>query len=184
MKARLKPKDLSHAEAVATTQKTLEYLSPAITAIVLNELYDRGWHKETLKSLFYDIRDFFRYPQQFGKWLTDIEIKNYLTEHHGIIWQDEYKISNVCCAPKRLDSANTDNVSQTAINCCFPAAIAAVLYVLQRRTTKWNTQKLQEIYMQIINSRYDTVHETESRIEKLLQISFNDIRAAVKVERR
>ena len=164
MKARLKPKDLSHAEAVETTQKTLEYLSPAITAIVLNELYDRGWHKETLKSLFYDIRDFFRYPQQFGKWLTDVEIKNYLTEHHGIIWQDEYKISNVCCAPKRLDSANTDNVSQTAINCCFPAAIAAVLYV------------------QIINSRYDTVHETESRIEKLLQISFNDIRAAVKAE--
>ena len=88
MKARIAPKRLSHAEGVRVTQAALEATAPAVVAAVLFVLYRRGWHKDRLMSLYRDIVSLFRYPQAFGQWLDDIEIKALLTERVGIDWQE------------------------------------------------------------------------------------------------
>ena len=88
MKSRIAPKRLSHSEAVRVTQTALECTAPAVTAAVLFILYRRGWHKDKILSLYQDIVAFFKYPQMFGEWLEDTEIKDLLTERIGINWQD------------------------------------------------------------------------------------------------
>lgn len=86
MKARLGPKRLSHKEAMAMTQNALEVVAPAVVGAVLYILYRRGWHKDKLVTLYKEIVNFFMYPQAFDKYLTDIEIKDFLTERLGIDW--------------------------------------------------------------------------------------------------
>lgn len=186
MKALIKPKNLSHAEAVAVTQKTLEYITAAVTAIVLQELLDRRWHKDTLRTLYHDIVNFFAYPQYFDKWLTDEEIKYYMTKKYNIKWVDSFDISNVLqFAPKRLDKRNELNVTQTAIECCFPAAVSAILFVLQRRGTRWTAKKLQEMYNIILEfDMYDFIEQMQANLTIDLMISWDDLKNAIEVERR
>jgi DNA-binding GntR family transcriptional regulator len=88
MKARLGPKRLSHKEAMAMTQNALEVVAPAVVGAVLYILYRRGWHKDKLVTLYKEIVNFFMYPQAFDRYLTDIEIKDYLSEKLGIDWQE------------------------------------------------------------------------------------------------
>ena len=88
MKAHIASRRLSHAEGMAITQRALECTAPAVTAAVLFILYRRGWHKDKVLTLYRDIVSFFRYPQRFGDWLTDTEIKEYLTQKVGIDWQE------------------------------------------------------------------------------------------------
>lgn len=88
MNARIAPKRLSHSEALSVTQQALECTAPAVTAAVLYILYRRGWHKDKLKALFLDIVSFFKYPQYFNKYLTDIEIQNFLSDKLDIDWND------------------------------------------------------------------------------------------------
>ena len=88
MKARLGPKRLSHKEAMAMTQNALEVVAPAVVGAVLYILYRRGWHKDKLVTLYKEIVNFFMYPQAFDKYLTDIEIKDFLTERLGIDWNE------------------------------------------------------------------------------------------------
>ena len=88
MKARLGPKRLSHKEAMAMTQNALEVVAPAVVGAVLYILYRRGWHKDKLVTLYKEIVNFFTYPQAFDKYLTDIEIKDFLTERLGIDWSE------------------------------------------------------------------------------------------------
>lgn len=95
MKSRIAPKRLSHSEAVKVTQTALECTAPAVTAAVLFVLYRRGWHKDKLISLYQEIVGFFKYPQYFGKYLTDIEIQEYLTDKIGIDWNDLTKAVKV-----------------------------------------------------------------------------------------
>jgi len=88
MKARIAPKRLSHSEAVTVTETALRTVAPAVTAAVLFVLYRRGWHKDKLKTLYTEIVYFFLYPARFGKYMTDEEVREYLTEHIGIDWSE------------------------------------------------------------------------------------------------
>ena len=88
MKARIAPKRMSHAEAVAVTERALRVTAPAVVAAVLFVLYRRGWHKDKLKTLYTEIVFFFLYPARFGQFLGDEEVREYLTEHIGIDWSE------------------------------------------------------------------------------------------------
>lgn len=88
MKARLAPKRMSHSEALHTTQSALEICAPAAVAATLYILYRRGWHKDKLLSLYKEIVCLFKYPQAFGKWIDDTEVKNLLSERIGIDWDE------------------------------------------------------------------------------------------------
>ena len=88
MKARMAPKRLSHSEAVQVTQAALEATAPAVVAAVIYILYQRGWHKDKLLTLYREVVNFFRYPQVFDKYLTDIEVREYLTEKINIDWNE------------------------------------------------------------------------------------------------
>lgn len=88
MKARIAPKRLTHKEAVGVTQRALEVVAVAIISALLYILYRRGWHKDKLVTLYKEIVNFFMYPQQFDRYLTDIEIKDYLSEKLDIDWQE------------------------------------------------------------------------------------------------
>lgn len=88
MNARLVTRRLSTAEQKGYTESVMREAVPAVTAAVLMVLYRRGWHKDKLISLYQEVVSFFRYPQYFGKWLTDEEIKATLTERVGIDWTE------------------------------------------------------------------------------------------------
>jgi hypothetical protein len=82
------PKRLSTMEARQVTQNALEVVAPAVTSAVLFILYRRGWHKDKLETLYKEIVNFFDLPQAFDRYLTDIEIKDYLAERLDIDWQE------------------------------------------------------------------------------------------------
>lgn len=88
MNARLVTRRLSTAEQKGYTESVMREAVPAITAAVIMILYRRGWHKDKLISLYQEVVSFFKYPQYFGKWLTDEEIKATLTERIGIDWKE------------------------------------------------------------------------------------------------
>lgn len=88
MKAIMTPKRLSQSESKRVTQIALETTAPAVVAAVLFILYRRGWHKDKIFSLYREIVAFFQYPQVFGQWLEDLEIREYLTNKIGIDWQE------------------------------------------------------------------------------------------------
>lgn len=86
MKAHIAPKRMSRKEAMQTTQIALEACSKAIIAAVLLILYRRGWHKDKLRALYKEIVAFFKYPQAFGKWVTDTEVEDFISERISIDW--------------------------------------------------------------------------------------------------
>lgn len=88
MKARMPIKRLTHSEACKVEQVYLETAVTSIVAAVLYILYRRGWHKDKLVTLYKEIINFFAYPQAFDKYLTDDEVKDFLTDKLGINWKD------------------------------------------------------------------------------------------------
>lgn len=95
MKAIITPKRLSQSERKKVTQTALETTAPAVVAAVLFILYRRGWHKDKIFSLYREIVAFFQYPQVFGQWLEDTEVRKYLSEKIGIDWQELISVVKV-----------------------------------------------------------------------------------------
>ena len=70
------------------THRALKVVAVATISALLYILYRRGWHKDKLVTLYKEIVNFFKYPQAFDRYLTDIEIKDYLSEKLDIDWQE------------------------------------------------------------------------------------------------